>query len=173
MKITSCTVTLRENLVPKGSEDKYPAWLRANVSIVLDDLVTLNGIFIRDSVADSEVFMSYACSGAYVLSPIDVAVLENPIITAYQRTKYPWLANHPAPLHSLTLEILSGFREYYDYATDIPSTQLKVDEKVRKLLRKTKHWSQDDYLSIKDKVEPILVQTQKLLDNQEAEEEVP
>jgi DNA-binding cell septation regulator SpoVG len=153
-----------------STPDLLPAWLRAHASITLDNKITLHGLSIRDAAENSEVFVAFRCSccvtavgpGTYEVDPELRAKLEPQILAAYQRAQYPWLDKHPAPLHSLTLEILDGLREYYDMV-DLGLTQQRVNAKVIKLLRKKKHWSQEDYLAIKDKVEPIIEKVDALI----------
>jgi DNA-binding cell septation regulator SpoVG len=164
MKITACTITLKENLIPNGATVNQPAWLRAKASVTLDGQVTLHGLVIRDGVATGGVFVTYPKSPVitdqYEVSSEMREVLEAGIILAYQRAVYPWLTGHLAPLHPLSLEILSGLREYYDYAADLYTGQRDVDDKVVKLLKGKKDWDQDDYEKIKSKVEPILEKLQ-------------
>lgn len=170
MKITSCVITLKENLVPNGATVNLPPWLRAKVSITLDKKITLHGLVIRDAVATSEVVVTYPKNpirtDQFEVSPKLQKVLEPEIIFAYQKARYPWISKQNiAALHPLTLEILSGLREYYDYAVDLHVGQRDVDKKVVELLKGRKDWDQNDYEEIKSKVEPILLKIQNSIPN--------
>lgn len=165
MKLTSCVITLKEGLVPKGATVNLPAWLRAKVSITLDKKITLHGLVIRDAVATSGLLITYPKdpirTDQFEVSPKMQKELEPEILFAYQKARYPWLSKQNiVALHSLTVEILSGLREYYDYAVDLHIGQCAVDKKVIELLKGKKDWDQNDYEEIKSKVEPILLKIQ-------------
>jgi DNA-binding cell septation regulator SpoVG len=180
MKLTACILTLKEKM-PDAPE--LPAWLRAKAAITLDNQVTLQ-VTLRDSVSSHEVFITYPKTpeqlDQFSVAPELRKEIEPQILWAYQKAEYPWLANAPgqeqppAPLHPLTLEILDGLREYYDYAVDLYLGQRKVNDKVIKLLGKKTDWDQNDYEDIKSKVEPILQKIQDTLTEEQNEEgEVP
>jgi len=165
MKLTACIITLKENLVPKGATTEQPAWLRAKASITLDNKITLHGLVIRDVVANSGVFVTYpklpVLTDQYEITPKMKMLLEPEIIFAYQKARYPWInRQNIVALHPLTLEILSGLREFYDYAADLHLGQRDVNNMVIKLLGKKTDWGQNDYEKIKSKVEPILQKIQ-------------
>lgn len=69
--------------------------------------------------------------------------------------------------HSLTKEILSGLRGFYD-AVDLPGVQQDVDACVRAhIVDNGDEWSQQDYLRIKVPAENIINNAEMLIQNEE------
>lgn len=162
MKVTRVTILLASEL---PSLKGMPPLTVASAVVTLDDSLTLHGVKVLDSTADNEKFVSFKNDSYSIILQELQDHIEAKVLLAYQNKLHPWIClEHEGPLHSLTLEILAGLREYY-VSVDIQSAQQQVDEKVRKLTKKIKSWDMDDYQEIKAKVEPILQKIDKLINN--------